>query len=342
MTSELELVVTLSDVPTKDTYVCGGLTAAQVGQLGRQVRVRDMNRDEPLHHQLDIGRDGDGELVLRVPPRGDSLHLRVEATAEIDETPGLIAVETLADYEGQETYRIKTPSCELYYHKEGAGFASLIDPDGADWLSFKPWGGSDGIYRGIPNLAHPENIFHPGARTCVTATARLGPLRATLESRSHDGEWSCRWQIYPDRAELTVLGAGHPYWVLYEGTPGGVLNEAEDYCVRADGLKRSLVERWDEVLPGPKWICFGKNGLERVLYLASHHPAHDEVIDSFWPMEGNMTVFGFGRTGLDKFLQATPATFSFGLCETAQFDEIAREIKLSDRTRLLVESNEKI
>jgi hypothetical protein len=43
-------------------------------------------------------------------------------------------------------------------------------------------------------------------------------------------------------------------------------------------------------------------------------------------MEHNMTVFGFGRLGLDKFMKAVPAHFTIGFAESSDFDDVARVI----------------
>lgn len=303
------------------------LTAKHLALLGKNIGVDDRASGAHLPHQLDVLPDGTAELIVRTVGEFKGILELVLSTIDTAEpTPAVISVDTIKAYEGQETYRIQTPTCDYYYHKDGAGFASIIDRDGADWLSFKPWGGSDGIYRGIPNLGYPENVFHPGADTCITKPARVGPLRVTLESASKDGEWACRWHVYPGHAVLTVLKVGHPYWLLYEGTPGGVLEEDKDFCIRSDGKKRPLSEKWDEVLPNPKWICFGKQGLNRMLFLASQTSENADCRDSFWPMEHNMTVFGFGRKGLDRFMEATPATFTIGFCETDNFHAAADRI----------------
>ncbi|MDE2859833.1 MAG: hypothetical protein OXN94_18440 [Chloroflexota bacterium] len=220
-------------------------------------------------------------------------------------------------HQEQESYQITTPSATYFYHILGAGFASMIDRDGKDWLSYRPFGGSDGKYRGIPNLAHPENHFHPGGEGCRSRILNQGPLKITIASESLDGKWACRWELYPTHARLTVLRVDHPYWFLYEGTPAGALDEESDYCVSSDGARRPLSQRWARPLPHPEWIYFGTSGLDRALFLAHHES--DQHIDSYWPMEGNMTVFGFGRDGLTKFMTETPAQFTIGFAESSDF-----------------------
>ena len=236
----------------------------------------------------------------------------------------LVELRQNVAWQEQESYQITTPMARFLYHIRGAGFASLIDRDGNDWLSYRPYGGSDGVYRGIPNLAHPENHFHPGGKGCRSRIVNDGPLKVTIASESLDGKWACRWEIYPTHARLTALKVDHAYWFLYEGTPGGALDEAGDYCVTSDGRRRPLSESWATPIPEPEWIYFGASNSERALFLA-HHEA-DDHIDSYWPMEGNMTVFGFGRNGLEKYMTRTPAQFTIGLAETSDFNALRKLI----------------
>ena len=242
---------------------------------------------------------------------------------DLASAPALVSLADDVLHEGFASYRITTQNATYYYHQQGAGFASMIDTEGQDWISFHPWGGSDGNYRGIPNLAHPEGCFHPGRETCSSEIVATGPLKVTIRPRSNDDLWACQWDIYPTYARLTVLKVDHPYWFLYEGTPGGLLDEAGDYMVRSDGQRMAACERWDEPLPAPEWIYFGAANTERVLYLVNHEA--DDKIDSYWPMEQNMTVFGFGRKGIEKYMTHIPAHFTIGFSETSDFDS-ARQV----------------
>lgn len=316
------------------------LSPRDLAERDRSLEVRFKGALMPS--QLDMNADGSGELVTLVPADAEAADLEIGPVTEPSAPTAYVDVTSVEDYHGQATFRIRAPTCTYYYHKHGGGFASVVDADGNDWLSFRPWGGSDGIYRGIPNLAHPENVFHPGAETCISTLAASGPLRVTIRSESLCGGWACRWYIYPDRAELTVLKADHPYWLLYEGTPAGILDQNRDYCVRSDGLRRPLSDSWRAVLPSPKWIYFAKTGVPRALFLASHSREHAGCIDSYWPMEDNMTVFGFGRSDLKKFLTHTPSTFSFGLLETDDPDiaklTIERSMSAMDAGENLVHS----
>lgn len=266
------------------------------------------------------GSGGRARAVILLADATTAARARYFRIQQADHDPPVSRLIELREglmHQEQDSFKITTPSATYFYHVHGAGFASLIDRDGNDWLSYRPYGGSDGVYRGIPNLAHPENHFHPGGTGCRSRIVNAGPLKVTIASESIDGKWACRWEVFPTHARLTVLKVDHPYWFLYEGTPGGALDEAGDYCVISDGTRRALSERWERALPHPEWIYFGASNMARVLFLAHHES--DQHMDSYWPMEGNMTVFGFGRDGLAKFMTETPAHFTIGFAETSEF-----------------------
>jgi hypothetical protein len=230
--------------------------------------------------------------------------------------PAFPALLTLTDNvtdEGQSAYRIQTPSATWFYHQQGAGFSSLLDKAGKDWLGYKPSGGSAGNYRGIPNAVHPENHFHPGGTGCTSSVASTGPLKISLRSQSTDGKWACTWELFPAWSRLTITKHDHPYWFLYEGTPGGSLEAATDTCLRSDGTKTPLSQSWTGDLAAPEWVAFADGGGPRALFLAHHED--DAATDSFYPMENNMTVFGFGRSGLNKYLTSVPQHFTVGFAE---------------------------
>ena len=85
---------------------------------------------------------------------------------------------------------------------------------------------------------------------------------------------------------------------------------------------------WSGILPDPEWVWFGDEKCSRVLYLAKHE--HDDRPDQFWQMQGNMTVFGFGRkqgenpgTYMDRVLER----MTVGFVESAAQEEVIRAIQ---------------
>jgi hypothetical protein len=241
--------------------------------------------------------------------------------------PQVALTESVQD-EGQDSFKIATQNATYYYHKLGAGFSSMVDVDGHDWLGYRPGGGSAGEYRGIPNMGHPEGYCHPGKEVSNSWIVGAGPLRVSILSASDDGKMRCRWDIFPRYARLTILKMRTPYWFLYEGTPGGnpggMLDEENGYCVRSTGERTPIGQRWEGDIPDPEWLYFGAGTTKRVIYLVHHED--DEAVDSYWPMEHNMTVFGFGRSGLNKYMERVPAHFTVGFAENGDFEEAAKVI----------------
>lgn len=308
-------------------------SAAEAAELPADLALRAGDAGVPAQ----IDRHADGTATLIVDLQGVTGDRVTVGPANGQGASVAVTVEEVDDYEGQAALKIAGDGVTWVYHTDAGGMASAIDRDGNDWIGFRPFGGSDGIYRGIPNLAFPENVFHPGHKTVVTQTPVVGPLRVTMDVSSRDGNWAARWHIYPDHAEFTLLKFGHPYWLLYEGTPGGDLDEETDFSIRSDGLKRPLTERWDEVLPVPKWIAFGKENGARTLWLYSQSADNQERRDSCYAMERNMTVFGFGRVGMDMTMQAAPATFSFGFAETAEPGALGDTIRAASIRRRMTQ-----
>lgn len=246
--------------------------------------------------------------------------------------PPLVTVDTLDDYEGDQVWKIQTPSAAYFYHIHGGGFASLIDRDGFDWISHHPQGGFEGNFRGIPNIAPAD--FHPGATNCTSQLISDGPIKVVIESQTNEGKWKCRWEIFPTFARMTLLQKGEkPYWILYEGTPGGQFEVDDDYWVDSEGtrmnsssLKHSEV--WRKDLPDPEWVYFGDEKLKRVLFYL-HEPSENSVEEYWHRGDGGMTVFGFGR-GDQKIawqqLEALPKTITLGFLEENTFEQIQTKI----------------
>ena len=238
-------------------------------------------------------------------------------------------------HQGQRSFRIKTPAGTYLYHQYGAGFASMIDSEGQDWISYRPGMGSAGEYRGIPNI-RPAG-FHPGYENHRSRIVHSGPLKLTLESETEDNKWSCRWEVYPEYATMTLLKKDTgTYWLLYEGTPAGKLDVDKDYWVRSDGERLPVSLDWTGVLPDPEWVWFGDESCHRVLFLAKHE--YDQHPDQFWQMQGNMTVFGFGRKPHENpgtYMEEVPVHLTIGFAEITDYDDIIRHIRAAIKKPLI-------
>lgn len=240
-------------------------------------------------------------------------------------------------HEEQESFRIATRAATYYYHKAGAGFASMEDRDGTDWLGYRPCCESAGQYRGIPNMWK----FHPGQDSSYSTIEIDGPLRVRIRSTAVDSSQECVWDIYPDYAQMTLLKMDKTYWFLYEGIPGGSLEVDRDYNVISNGLRRSIAEHWDGDLPGPEWIYFGDDSTKRTIYLAHDD---DDRTDQFWPMREEMVVFGFGREYrcCGTYMDRVPATFTVGFAEDSAYAKVGPVIgNAHQRVNVTVRSPER-
>ncbi len=237
-----------------------------------------------------------------------------------------------------DCFRVETPTATYLYGKRGAGFASILDKDGRDWVSYRPGGKARGEYRGLPKCGQPTKFFHCGYGygqypTDNPFTSRVTAREAghaRIESETRDGKSACVWDFYPDHATLTLLRIGQPtYWFLYEGTPGGKLDATEDFVLRPDGTRTTLDQPWSQVVP---WVCFGASETPIGLVLVNHLDPEPGEVDSYvsWPFQRDsdgsfqeMTVFGFGRKGYKELvehvpdLRKLPARFSIGFIERA-------------------------
>lgn len=310
--------------PFDDGYVHLVETDAAGGIVGPDLPFQ-FDRD-PAFDAQDYAK-GTALFVLQgvTPARATRYYALLVEENAVGRVPGSMRV-SMAQDEGQECFQIETPNGTYLYQIRAAGLSSLLDRDGNDWVGFHPWGGSDGKYRGLPNLGVIEGGFHPGFLNCQSAIIYHGPIHVQVHSETNDQLWAGRWDFYPAFARFTVLKVASSYWFLYEGTPGGKLDLKGGYIVRSDGRRTPMMERWDEALPRPRWLYFGSGATERVIYFVHHPDDNQDVMDSFWPMEGNMTVFGFGRQNLNHYLTRTPGVFTVGLCESGDYGRASRVI----------------
>ena len=284
--------------------------------------------------------DGADTLIIQVPGQmsahtGRYFHIyfdEVGGTATPATGTELVTLTDNVTDEGQTSYRIDTSIGSYYYHKLGAGFSSLVDTTGIDWIGYDDnIVGSLGTFRGIPNMVPPElgGYFHPGNTDSTTTLISTGPVKTTFSSETNDGLWEVQWEIYPHTATMTVLRTGTNYWVLYEGVPGGVL-DIGDSTVRSFGgfSELSAFDTWGGDLPGDEWVYITASEVTRSFYMA--HLDEDFVYDSYRPASvtaGQMTILGFGRQNATTQLSRTPERFTIGLIDTNQFSDAKQLIE---------------
>lgn len=239
----------------------------------------------------------------------------------------LVSLTDNVNWQGFQSLRVDTVNGTYYYHKSGGGFASLIDSEDLDWISWSSAPNAAGDFRGIPNMVPPKNggYFHPGRTTANTTIVRQGPLKASFRSTNNvdpnNGEWQTVWEVYPDYATMTVTKApAVNYWFLYEGTPGGVLEVDTDFLTRSDGSTILASGTWSTDIPDEEWIYASDPNVNRSLYLVHHQD--DDQIDAYYALDELMTVFGFGRKTLASFLSGTSRQLTIGLVDSTDFDTV--------------------
>src|ERR1051326_9345891 len=106
-----------------------------------------------------------------------------------------IRVSDVTLFGDMDCLRIETPSATYLYGKNGGGFASILDPDGHYWISYRHGNKALGEYRGLPKCGQPIKYFHCGygfgqytnSNTFSTASTRLAPDHVRVHSETRDG-----------------------------------------------------------------------------------------------------------------------------------------------------------
>ena len=220
-----------------------------------------------------------------------------------------------------DCFRVETPTATYVYGKQGAGFASILDKDGRDWVSYRPGGKARGEYRGLPKCGQPTKFFHCGYGYGQYKTDNPFASRVTareagharIESETRDGKSACAWDFYPDHATMTLLRIDQPdLLVPLRGDArrparrrGGLRHPPrrdEDHARRAlvAGRALGLLRRGrDAGRAGPGQPPGARAGRDRLLRLLA---VPEEADGSFQ----DMTVFGFGRKGYKELVQHVP------------------------------------
>lgn len=312
----------LSAAGASGAFAVDSLRVVEVGADGSSLDPLVPFQFDPASN-FDAATNAAGKLIFLLkgataPDSSRTYHVYFDVAGQSYSAPVFDKLVSYTDDvldQGQASYQVQTLNATYYYHKQGAGFSSLVDVDGNDWIDYRPTGGAGGNYRGIPNAVYPEGHFHPGATTATSQILHAGPLKLTIRSVTNDDKWETLWEIYPHYAKMTMVRKDHNYWFLYEGTPGGLLEPTSDLVVRSSDAQPQLASvTWTGDIPGEEWVYFGDPNKNRSLYVINHQ--EDTLVDSYYPMDGKMTVFGFGRSGTNRYLAQTPAYFTVGLVDT--------------------------
>ncbi len=301
------------------------------------------------HHGIEVLLPGPELFVRTKSTSSETPHVGATPAAvgapRPGETPRVgVAEQTL--FGDMECLVIDTPAAKYYYGKRGAGFARILDPEGHDWISYQPGGKAAGEYRGLPKSGQPVKYFHCGygfgqyatTNPFRTTFTRIGPEHVRVESETMDGAAAAAWDFYPESATMTLRRIpGDRYWFLYEGTPGGALDVADDFVLRPGGRRTQLSTPWKEVVP---WVAFTARESPYALLCLNHQER--SPVDSYvsWPYapdaDGNrhqMTVFGFGRPDWQSPDQHTPqltglpARFTIALVEANAAETVVAQVQ---------------
>lgn len=239
----------------------------------------------------------------------------------------MIATNTNTSDEGQSAIEVDTVTANYFLQTQNGGFSSIVDKSGNDWLNFNntPNSMGQGQYRGLPNAVLGGG-FHPGFTTGSTTVVSTGPLKTTLlctvaidTGASSLSNYTMMYEFYPTFVRATMLSADANYWFLYEGTPGGTLNN-NDQVGQSNGTVQSLNTAFTDptglnATGTGEWAYFDSVAENRFLYIAKNNPTSQ--VDSYFLVD--LTVFGLGRdnslSGNQRELLSGQNTFTFGLAD---------------------------
>lgn len=271
-------------------------------------------------------------------------HVYFDVTGKGFTAPNVPAQLTLTDGIKDENVNslkvelLNAPASTYFYHKPGGGISSLNDANGNDWISWNSAIGSAGQSRGIPNAGGGSyaGIFHPGPGKMTSTIRNSGPIKVTVHvienSAPQRSKWEGMFEFYPGYVTFTMINAtassvlASPFWFLYEGTPGGLLNPTTDYIVFSNGEQINANQTRNGDLPDEEWAYVvdpnvGTGG--RSIFLINH--TDDDKNDTYFPSGNNlMTVLGFGRNNAQTLLpnNSTPRKYSFGLMDEILIDNV--------------------
>lgn len=273
-----------------------------------------MTNKTPLH---------DGQMVHGMEVQYPGFMLKIKRPAAAKK---LSIVETT--YEDRPHFVVNTPTATYYYDRRGGGFSRIIDPNGNDWVGFRmePWNAypasAASAYRGLPNSVFggsEAGAGHPGHNHCESVVNQN-----QITSKTPSGKWQWTWTFNDSTARLQMdaVDPEHPYWFLYEGTPGGSFDVANSYFgTNQGGRQQSTPDFYagESTFDSFRWAYFGDTKEDRVFFVKQL--TEDDKTDMIGYL-GNtergldspdgMVVFGFGRNRDTQPLLTQPQSFVIG------------------------------
>jgi hypothetical protein len=223
-----------------------------------------------------------------------------------------VKIENEAFDEGQAAFHVSTPFYSVYLQKEAGGLSSMCDPENNDWIGYRNAGtesypaSAASSYRGIPNLVNGgegSGTGHPGFYNCHSELSS----DSVVTVWSTDGKWKMKYEFHTTHIVLSVTESdpGHPYWFLYEGSPGGVF-KPEKTVWGTDRITLSgdipCYYSGQSLQFSSKYIWFGRTDQKYTFFLAIEGNDDCPELLGFLGNKGcpenspdGMVVFGFGR-----------------------------------------------
>jgi hypothetical protein len=264
-------------------------------------------------------------------------------------TPVRVSVDANASDGFTSAITVTTEAGTYVVQKQAGSISQLLDADGADWVSWhdEATPSALGFYRGIPNFKFPTGNFHPGFSVATASVVAQGPLRVKLRmTSSANGSWAYTLTFFPRFVRGDVTSASAPYWILYEGTPGGEAagGFTKPYTVRygndtGTGTPLGATDPFTLPAASATWATWtagsrsffmaqaGSNGTTNSYYGGGTGGAPGSPVA--------MAVFGFGRNEAgtcsdpdtsNRACLTGPHTWTMGLLSPSSIDDLVAAV----------------
>ncbi|MBD3392636.1 MAG: T9SS type A sorting domain-containing protein [Chitinivibrionales bacterium] len=230
-------------------------------------------------------------------------------------------------------YKVVTDVATYYYHKAGGTFTGLVDNDDSDWISWSTAGGASGQWRGMPK---PYNWGWNAEDAGGSGVETGEPQDVTAEyakiTSSKGG--TADIEFFPTHVTFTITSNPGNFYFTYEGTPNGECNESETYTVKGnETTQNSIGSDWTGDIGEAddedyEWLYIGHNSGSNVLFIT--HSTSDNSADNTSDLTHKMCpmwVFGFGRGWPTTGHISGNDSFTFGIVESTDHDEIVAAVK---------------
>jgi hypothetical protein len=213
---------------------------------------------------------------------------------------------------GRPHVEVRYAGSTWLYDVAGGGFSRLLDPDGRDWIGFRPEplaefpASAAAGFRGLGNLVHggpDDGVGHPGFDRCET----VWEAPRTLRTRSKSGKWEWTWTFRESGALLEMIKADpeRAWWFLYEGNPHGEFAPERHEWGTSESASRTERPMIAAQLREPLVSVWFGDAESRFRLVLRHDTDKPHIANLWWMgacsagqwrgSADGMLVFGFGR-----------------------------------------------